>query len=233
MQENALIFQIAMVASAENTLKFHLHPIEWIAEHSTVCKSVCWIYFWLTLWMHHNLIAIASNNILRWDFKIAASFYSHNRRQKNKKTKWIQIMHFFPNSYFQISISFIDLWNKYFGLSQFVDDIHILDQINNGDIKLQLSSATASANGQSKVFSCIKCGRRYSTRSIMLRHMNHECGMAKKYMCPKCNKKFRRKWNLEQHLKRIHATDWLLSTLLKSFFFKKKKKKLTKISFVQ
>lgn len=118
-------------------------------------------------------------------------------------------MHFFyfPNSYFRISISFIDLWNKYFGLSQFVDDIHILDQINNGDIKLQLSSATPLANGQSKVFSCIKCGRRYSTRSIMLRHMNHECGMAKKYMCPKCNKKFRRKWNLEQHLKRIHTTD--------------------------
>lgn len=118
-----------------------------------------------------------------------------------------KIIQFLPNSYFRISISFIDIWNKYFGLSQFIDDIQILDQINNGDINLQLSSATPSANGQSKVFSCIKCGRQYSTRSIMLRHMNHECGMAKQYMCPKCNKKFRRKWNLGQHLKRIHTID--------------------------
>lgn len=103
---------------------------------------------------------------------------------------------FFPSS--------IDLWNKFFGLSQFIDDMHIFDQ--NGDDTMRLSSmATTSTNLQSKVFPCIKCGRRYSTRSIMLRHMNHECGMAKKYMCPKCNKKFRRKWNLEQHLKRIHT----------------------------
>lgn len=38
----------------------------------------------------------------------------------------------------------------------------------------------------------------------MLRHMNHECGVEKKIQCKVCFKKFRRKWNLEQHQKRIH-----------------------------
>lgn len=31
-----------------------------------------------------------------------------------------------------------------------------------------------------------------------------ECGVEKKIQCKLCFKKFRRKWNLEQHQKRIH-----------------------------
>lgn len=58
-------------------------------------------------------------------------------------------------------------------------------------------------NGQQN-FACAKCGRWYSTRSIMLRHMNHECGVEKKIECPLCHRRFRRKWNLEQHMKRLH-----------------------------
>ena len=78
-------------------------------------------------------------------------------------------------------------------------------------------------NGQN--YQCVKCGKWYSTRSIMLRHMNHgkikfiyknsrnfknlhsrlECGVEKKIQCKLCYKKFRRKWNLEQHHKRIHT----------------------------
>lgn len=38
----------------------------------------------------------------------------------------------------------------------------------------------------------------------MLRHSSHECGVEKKIQCQLCYKKFRRKWNLEQHQKRIH-----------------------------
>jgi hypothetical protein len=34
--------------------------------------------------------------------------------------------------------------------------------------------------------------------------MNHECGTEKKIECQVCSKKFRRKWNLEQHVKRVH-----------------------------
>lgn len=44
----------------------------------------------------------------------------------------------------------------------------------------------------------------------MLRHMNHECGMEKKIQCKLCYKKFRRKWNLEQHTKRIHRKQYKL-----------------------
>lgn len=61
-------------------------------------------------------------------------------------------------------------------------------------------------NGQD--YQCFKCGKWYSTRSIMLRHMNHECGMEKKIQCKLCYKKFRRKWNLEQHQKRIHKKEY-------------------------
>lgn len=61
-------------------------------------------------------------------------------------------------------------------------------------------------NGQD--YQCFKCGKWYSTRSIMLRHMNHECGMEKKIQCKLCYKKFRRKWNLEQHQKRIHRKQY-------------------------
>lgn len=38
--------------------------------------------------------------------------------------------------------------------------------------------------------------------------MNHECGMEKKIQCKLCYKKFRRKWNLEQHQKRIHRKQY-------------------------
>lgn len=57
-------------------------------------------------------------------------------------------------------------------------------------------------NGQN--FQCAKCGKWYSTKNIMLRHMNHECGVEKNIQCKYCSKMFLRKWNLKQHVKRIH-----------------------------
>lgn len=57
-------------------------------------------------------------------------------------------------------------------------------------------------NGQN--FQCVKCGKWYSTKNIMLRHMNHECGVEKNIQCKYCSKMFLRKWNLKQHVKRIH-----------------------------
>lgn len=69
------------------------------------------------------------------------------------------------------------------------------------DNQLRLNGITAVGNN----VPCGKCGKLYSTRSIMLRHMNHECGVEKKIVCYICHKRFRRKWNLEQHIKRIHC----------------------------
>lgn len=60
-------------------------------------------------------------------------------------------------------------------------------------------------NGQN--FQCAKCGKWYSTKNIMLRHMNHECGVEKNIQCKYCSKMFLRKWNLKQHVKRIHEND--------------------------
>lgn len=71
----------------------------------------------------------------------------------------------------------------------------------------QLSQARFLARKNGQNFPCLKCGKWYSTRSIMLRHMNHECGVEKKIQCKFCYKKFRRKWNLEQHIKRLHLSE--------------------------
>lgn len=84
-----------------------------------------------------------------------------------------------------------DKWGDFIFLAQYADDAY--------NPKFQ------RRNGQN--FPCQKCGKWYSTRSIMLRHMNHECGVEKKIVCKMCQKKFRRKWNLEQHLKRVHMID--------------------------
>lgn len=84
-----------------------------------------------------------------------------------------------------------DKWGEFIFLAQYADDAY--------NPKFQ------RRNGQN--FPCQKCGKWYSTRSIMLRHMNHECGVEKKIVCKMCQKKFRRKWNLEQHLKRVHMID--------------------------
>lgn len=72
------------------------------------------------------------------------------------------------------------------------------------EIKEKIRLLKFGANNNSRDVPCEKCGKWYTTRSIMLRHMNHECGVEKKVLCPLCNKRFRRKWNLEQHLKRVH-----------------------------
>jgi hypothetical protein len=42
------------------------------------------------------------------------------------------------------------------------------------------------------------------TTVITLISILTECGVEKKIQCKLCFKKFRRKWNLEQHQKRIH-----------------------------
>lgn len=85
-------------------------------------------------------------------------------------------------------------WGEYLYLAQFASD--------SGDKESPLNGSASRRNGQN--YPCLKCGRWYSTKSIMLRHMNHECGVEKKIQCTICLKRFRRKWNLEQHIKRLH-----------------------------
>ncbi|XP_058123239.1 longitudinals lacking protein, isoforms N/O/W/X/Y-like [Anopheles ziemanni] len=100
------------------------------------------------------------------------------------------------------------LWSDYYNFGSLTDDLY-----GRSDPGRQLSQQArliaARKNGQN--FPCLKCGKWYSTRSIMLRHMNHECGVEKKIQCKFCYKKFRRKWNLEQHIKRLHMSERSMS----------------------
>lgn len=82
-----------------------------------------------------------------------------------------------------MTISFLAL-----GLSHFIDDIGAFSVGNDGNYGVgngvgacksaPIAVATTSVVN-SKDYSSIKCDRRYSARSIMLRHTNHECGVAK------------------------------------------------------
>ncbi|XP_021699978.1 longitudinals lacking protein, isoforms N/O/W/X/Y isoform X7 [Aedes aegypti] len=96
-----------------------------------------------------------------------------------------------------------ELWTDYYNFGPLNDDIY--PGSSDTHIQLRQSRLLVRKNGQN--FPCLKCGKWYSTRSIMLRHMNHECGVEKKIQCKFCYKKFRRKWNLEQHIKRLHLNE--------------------------
>ncbi|EDS41879.1 predicted protein [Culex quinquefasciatus] len=95
------------------------------------------------------------------------------------------------------------LWTDYYNFGTLTDDLY---GRSTGSAR-QLSQARLLARKNGQNFPCLKCGKWYSTRSIMLRHMNHECGVEKKIQCKFCYKKFRRKWNLEQHIKRLHLSE--------------------------
>ncbi|XP_058456692.1 uncharacterized protein LOC131434060 [Malaya genurostris] len=101
--------------------------------------------------------------------------------------------------FFQIT----ELWTDYYNFGSLTDDLYG----RSSDSQRQLSHARFLARKNGQNFPCLKCGKWYSTRSIMLRHMNHECGVEKKIQCKFCYKKFRRKWNLEQHIKRLHLSE--------------------------
>lgn len=93
-------------------------------------------------------------------------------------------------SWFYSSHFTLDLWSEFmsYGFGSMSEE--------NGGLK------QCRKNGQN--FQCVKCGKWYSTKNIMLRHMNHECGVEKNIQCKFCAKMFLRKWNLKQHIKRIH-----------------------------
>uniref|UniRef100_A0A1B0CV35 C2H2-type domain-containing protein n=1 Tax=Lutzomyia longipalpis TaxID=7200 RepID=A0A1B0CV35_LUTLO len=90
-------------------------------------------------------------------------------------------------------LSLSDYWGDYYYVAQFADST-------------LGKPVTKRVVRMGDNYTCRKCGRSYSTRSIMLRHMNHECGVEKKIFCSICLRRFRRKWNLKQHMKRLHPS---------------------------
>lgn len=53
-------------------------------------------------------------------------------------------------------------------------------------------------------FSCPQCGKKYSFKGTLTRHMRFECGRKPGFQCPVCSKPFTRNDTLNQHIKIIH-----------------------------
>ncbi|XP_017783484.1 PREDICTED: oocyte zinc finger protein XlCOF22-like [Nicrophorus vespilloides] len=57
-------------------------------------------------------------------------------------------------------------------------------------------------------FVCYQCGHYYKFKSSLMRHIQYECGKDKSISCELCDKKFKRKDQLKQHM----TTHYMCST---------------------
>lgn len=53
-------------------------------------------------------------------------------------------------------------------------------------------------------YDCNRCGKSYSLKGTLTRHLRFECGQKPQFHCPICNKPFTRNDTLSQHIKVIH-----------------------------
>ena len=79
----------------------------------------------------------------------------------------------------------------------------------NGERKILLGSSPVSKrpgckSSASKAFACQNCGKSYTWRYNLNRHLKYECGTKKKFQCGECGRKFPYKQNCDLHIKRIH-----------------------------
>lgn len=54
---------------------------------------------------------------------------------------------------------------------------------------------------------CTRCGRDYSCRSALLRHLRYECGVGPQFQCPICSVRFKRNERLTYHLRSVHNVE--------------------------
>lgn len=52
-----------------------------------------------------------------------------------------------------------------------------------------------------KDYTCSKCGRSYSKKYNLFRHLTYECGVEPKFECVICKKKSRHKYDLQKHMR--------------------------------
>lgn len=50
---------------------------------------------------------------------------------------------------------------------------------------------------------CLRCSSHYKNKGDLLRHFKYECGVEPKFQCQKCQKKFKHKTHLKNHLARL------------------------------
>ena len=51
---------------------------------------------------------------------------------------------------------------------------------------------------------CNRCGKIYKHAAHLRHHINYECGHPKRFQCPYCNHKSKRRSDLCQHVRAIH-----------------------------
>ncbi|OXU25910.1 hypothetical protein TSAR_011815 [Trichomalopsis sarcophagae] len=54
---------------------------------------------------------------------------------------------------------------------------------------------------------CQQCGKSYSHRHNLLKHINHECGGQRHFICSICQMRFTQKISLQRHLRCKHNID--------------------------
>lgn len=54
-------------------------------------------------------------------------------------------------------------------------------------------------------FTCPNCGKGYTYKGNLNRHIRVECGKEPQHTCPVCFKMFKHKSNMEMHIERVHV----------------------------
>ncbi|XP_076237935.1 uncharacterized protein LOC143181437 [Calliopsis andreniformis] len=56
-----------------------------------------------------------------------------------------------------------------------------------------------------KPYPCHSCGRSYTRKDTLRRHMRDECGKIPQYICYVCQKGFKQKSNFQRHSANVHG----------------------------
>ena len=56
-----------------------------------------------------------------------------------------------------------------------------------------------------KVFNCPKCGRFFTVKGNMNRHLKYECGKAPRFKCPYCDFRSKQSSNVLSHVRNRHT----------------------------
>ncbi|CAK9828002.1 Longitudinals lacking protein, isoforms A/B/D/L [Anthophora retusa] len=56
-----------------------------------------------------------------------------------------------------------------------------------------------------KPYPCHSCGRSYTRKDTLRRHMRDECGKNPRYICYVCKKGFKQKSNFQRHSANVHG----------------------------
>ncbi|XP_076644928.1 uncharacterized protein LOC143354572 [Halictus rubicundus] len=56
-----------------------------------------------------------------------------------------------------------------------------------------------------KPYPCYSCGRSYTRKDTLRRHMRDECGKNPQYICYVCKKGFKQKSNFQRHSANVHG----------------------------